>query len=294
MKEFGFYTVNQSYINKMLLVDPSIAGLKGSIRPSICVKDNNGRNWLIPIASLDPNDPNYPKKLSKYKDFLTIDKQQAKDDNNELLRAINIFNDLTGLKTDSRFRSIVEYYNAIPVKHKYCKKYRDRNHSHIVLADPKLRIRIKKSFRLNLGERIKGKQVGFIKYKINHNNTFFETYPKKCIEIQSELYKEHTERLKKNIERKTIGRQRAEEKQEKKELRQTVRQQAVASNAQPMSREQQIKALISVCKQRIASEIERDQTRAIQAQQVEQVQQERRSVAKATDKKTNGKAPRGK
>ena len=293
MKEFGLYTIKQSYIDKFSLVDPGIADLKGTKRPFVCVKDRNGRNWLVPLASINPNDASYAAKMAKYRDFLRLDKQQAEKDNNPLMRAIHVVEDLTGLHAKGYY-SVIEYYNAIPVKHKYCKKYRDSRRQQIIVSDRARQRTIKKVLKLNLAERNQGRYVGFIKNKISNGYSNFETYSKQCIEIRSELYKDHTKRLRQDAERKEVARQRAEEKQRKKELRQTVRQQTAISEAAPMSREQQIAALISVCKQRITSEIDRDQTRERQAEQARQVGQAKPTGAKAPGGKAKGKAPRGK
>ena len=293
MKEFGLYTIKQSYIDKFSLVDPGIADLKGTKRPFVCVKDRNGRNWLVPLASINPNDASYAAKMAKYRDFLRLDKQQAEKDNNPLMRAIHVVEDLTGLHAKGYY-SVIEYYNAIPVKHKYCKKYRDSRRQQIIVSDKARQRTIKKVLKLNLAERSQGRYVGFIKNKISNGYSNFETYSKQCIEIRSELYKDHTKRLRQDAERKEVARQRAEEKQRKKELRQMVRRQTAISEAAPMSREQQIAALISVCKQRITSEIDRDQTRERQAEQARQVGQAKPTGAKAPGGKAKGKAPRGK
>ena len=293
MKEFGLYTIKQSYIDKFSLVDPGIADLKGTKRPFVCVKDRNGRNWLVPLASINPNDASYAAKMAKYRDFLRLDKQQAEKDNNPLMRAIHVVEDLTGLHAKGYY-SVIEYYNAIPVKHKYCKKYRDSRRQQIIVSDKARQRTIKKVLKLNLAERSQGRYVGFIKNKISNGYSNFETYSKQCIEIRSELYKDHTKRLRKDAERKEAARQRTEEKQRKKELRQMVRRQTAISEAAPMSREQQIAALISVCKQRITSEIDRDQTRERQAEQARQVGQAKPTGAKAPGGKAKGKAPRGK
>ena len=215
MKEFGLYTIKQSYIDKFSLVDPGIADLKGTKRPFVCVKDRNGRNWLVPLASINPNDASYAAKMAKYRDFLRLDKQQAEKDNNPLMRAIHVVEDLTGLHAKGYY-SVIEYYNAIPVKHKYCKKYRDSRRQQIIVSDKARQRTIKKVLKLNLAERSQGRYVGFIKNKISNGYSNFETYSKQCIEIRSELYKDHTKRLRQDAERKEVARQRAEEKQRKK------------------------------------------------------------------------------
>ena len=298
MKEFGLYTIKQSYIDKVSRIDPNIVDMKGTKRPFICIKDNEQKNWLIPVASIDPGkEQEYKKKVSKYKNFLSLDKKQAIDDSNPMLRAIHIVGDITKLRKDENFRSVIEYYNIIPVKHKYCKKYKNYNHNHIVLSDPKLCKMVKKVFRLNLSERQKGNFVGFIKHKIALGEKDYKDYPIRSIEIREVLYKEHTKRLRKDAERKEVARQRTEEKQRKKELRQAARQQTAILSAQSMNREQQIAELISVCRQRIANEINRDQARerqAEQARQAQQVEQAKPFSANMPKGKATGKAPRGK
>lgn len=298
MKEFGLYTIKQNYIDKVSRIDPRIVDMKGTKRPFICIKDKEQRNWLIPVASIDPrNQREYENKVSKYKNFLSLDKIQAINDNNPMLRAIHVLRDITKLKKEENFRSVIEYYNIIPVKHKYCKKYKDYSHKHIVLSDPKLCKMVKKVFRFNLSERQNGNFVGFIKHKIVLGEKKFKDYPIRSLEIQECLYKEHTKRLKKDAERKEAARQRTEEKQRKKELRQTVRQKTAVSSVQPMNREQQIAALISVCRQRIANEINRDQARERQAEQARQAQpagQVKPIGANMPKGRAKGKAPRGK
>lgn len=288
MKEFGLYTVKQSYIDKVSAVDSSIAGLKGTARPFICVKDRNGRNWLIPVASLDPNAPNYSKKREKYEDFIYLDRKQAHEDGNQLLRSIHIFRDVTGLHTDNEYKNVLEYYNIIPVKHKYCKKYRDYKRNHIIL-DPQLQPTVKKTFRLNLAARRQGRYVGFVKYKINHGYKNFENYPKKCLEIREALYAAHNARLANIVEKRQRSRERAEQDQHKKEIRAAVRQMT------SVSREQQVAALISICKQRITNEIDKDQAQEQrQAEQARQVGQAKPTGAKATGGKAKGKASHSK
>ena len=119
-------------------------------------------------------------------------------------------------------------------------------------------------------------------------------YPIDCMGLRRALYKDYLKQRKAQRQKRDQAQQRAEEKQRKKELRQTARQQTAISEAAPMSREQQIAALISVCKQRITSEINRDQTRERQAEQARQVGQAKPTGAKAPGGKAKGKAPRGK
>lgn len=212
MKEFGLYVIKQNYIDKFSLVDESIKGLKGNVRPFLCVKVTVDKlNWLLPIASLNPSSPDYKRKLSKYSDFLNLDREQAKKDNKPYARAITLFKDLTGLQANPDYRSIVEYYNAIPIKHKYCRKFRDKNKKHIVIQDEKIRTIIKKSAIENISAMMKGEKVGFIKAKIDNGKTSFSTFSKKSIEIFNELYKEH-------IALQAAEKERARRSEEQKQL----------------------------------------------------------------------------
>lgn len=202
MKEFGLYVVKPNYISQFSSVDNSLQGLKGGARPFICVKISlDKQNWVIPIASLNPDAPDYKKKLAKYSDFYRLDKKQSQKDNRPYARAITFFSDLTGLQTNPKFQSVVEYYNALPIKHKYCKKYRDKTGKHIVITDEQTKTIIKKVFKENIAAKLKGEEVGFIKAKIEEGRTDFANYPKKSLEIREELYKDHIA-LKKPKEKK--------------------------------------------------------------------------------------------
>lgn len=224
MKEFGFYTVKKNYIDKFLAVEPNLGDLKSEYRPFLCIKISVAQqNWLIPIASINPAAPNYFNKVDKYRNFADLDKEQARKDGNQFARAINIFRDLTGLQDNPKFMSVVEYYNAIPVKHKYCKKYRDRTRKHICIEDTKLREVIKKTLVVNIKAKLRGEEVGFIKAKIAEGQTNFVNYSKKSLEIREELYKEHFALLKAEQKRKQLSEQRIAEAARKKELKNSVK-----------------------------------------------------------------------
>lgn len=220
MKEFGLYKIKPSYLQRFGAIDASLSQIKGSFRPFICVKLSiSGENWLVPIASINPADQDYVKKVNKYTDLLRIDKMQAAKDKNCHARAIDIFKDLTGLQTDPNFRSIVEYYSALPVKHKYCLKYRDKSGKHIVINDPITQIRIKRAVIENIKAKKQGKEVGFIKAKLEEGKTYFTNYQKKSLQIREELYKEHFALRKQEQERKARANQRSAEDARRRTLR---------------------------------------------------------------------------
>lgn len=212
MKEFGLYKIKSNYLARFGLIDESLSGLKGRARPFICVKVTvEKQNWLIPIASINPSAPDYEKKVNKYSSLLQVDKMQSVKDNNRYARAIGMFKDLTGLQKDDNFRSVVEFYNALPIKHKYCIKYRDKQGNHIVINNRETQILIKKALIENLKAKIRGNEVGFIKAKIEEGKTYFANYPKKSFEIWGELYKEH-------ITLQAAEKERARRSEEQKQL----------------------------------------------------------------------------
>lgn len=222
MKEFGLYTIKQKYIDEFSKIDESLKFLKSN-RPFICIKVTaERRNWLIPVASINPDSSDYITKANKYRTFAELDKQQAKQDGNTNARAIHIVRDLTELQKNPDFLSVIEYYNALPVKHKYCKKYRDDKRNHIIISDPKLRKEIKKSLIVNIKAMKKGEQVGFIKAQINEGYINFKNYPKKSIAIGEALYKDHIALKKAEREKRERVEQQRAEAARKRELRNTV------------------------------------------------------------------------
>lgn len=212
MKEFGLYVIKKNYIDRFSSIDESLKEMKGTIRPFVCIKVTVDKlNWLIPIASLNPDAVDYQTKREKYLNLFKLDRQQATIDKNQYARAITIFDDLTGLQQNPEFKSIVEYYNALPVKHKYCKKYRDKSGKHIIITDEKTKKFIKKAATENIRAKRNGQEIGFIKAKIAAGRTNFLTYSKKSIEIFNELYKEH-------IALQAAEKERARRSEEQKQL----------------------------------------------------------------------------
>ncbi len=220
MKEFGLYVLKPNYITQFSTIDNSLQGLKSGARPFVCIKVSaSGQNWLVPFASLNPAAPDYNKKMAKYSAFYKLDRAQANKDNRPYARAIMIFKDLTGLQSDPNFQSVVQYYNALPVKHKYCKKYRDKSGQHIVITDPRIRIAIKKTLCENISAKKKGEEVGFIKAKIAAGALDFANYSKKSIQIREELYKEHFALQRAEKKKKERASQRSAETARKRALK---------------------------------------------------------------------------
>mgnify|MGYP002533021332 CR=1 FL=1 len=264
-----------------------LAEMKGGTRPFVCVKVR-GHNWLVPLSSLNPRQSDFDRRLNKQIDYNTDDTKNAP-------KAMDLFGDI--LHTEiTGYRSVAQYYIAIPVKHKYARKYRDKEGKHVavdVSVGKKMRGRL-----LNYLAAVKeGKLTGFIGKYVREGRSLYEGYPIDCMRLQKALYKNYLKQRKAQRQKRDQAQQRAEEKQRKKELRQTVRQQTAVSSTQPMNREQQIAALISVCRQRIANEVNRDQARERQAEQARQAQQAEQAKpfsANMPKGKAKGKAPRGK
>lgn len=226
MKEFGLYTIKQKYIDEFSKIDDGLLSLKNN-RPFICIKvTEEKRNWLVPVASIDPSKSDYQSKNNKYKDFVAADKKQAGIDKNMYARAIHIVKDITGLHSDPNFLSVIEYFNVIPIKHKYCKKYRDDKKQHIVVTDRKLKEAIKKATIVNIKAAKREKFIGFLKAKINEGFINFKNYPKKCMEIGKALYKDHIALLKAEKEEKERAERQKAEAARKRELKDTVKDKA--------------------------------------------------------------------
>lgn len=263
--------------------------MKASARPFVCVK-LYGQNWLIPLSSINPRDRKYQEKLHKQKQFDYAD-------NLNKPKTMDFCGDV--LQTEIKgFQSVAQYYNAIPIKHKYVRKYRDKSQDHLIVDESvgkKLRSHLAKYLRTVKEHKL----TGFIGKYASEGNKLIASYPIDCIGLHRALYQNYLKQRKIQRQKRDQAQQRAEEKQRKKELRQIVRQQTAArTTAPPMSREQQIAALISICKQRITNEIDKDQAQeqrqAEQARQAEQVGQVRQVGAKSSGAEGKGKAPRGK
>ena len=219
MKEFGIYKLRQTYLDDFVKIDKSLSDLKIKERPFVCIKVKNNDsfvNWMIPLASINPKADNYNNKSSKYKSYQFLEKT-------EKIKAIHIVGDILGTSSDSNFKSVIEYYNALPVKSKYCSKYTKKSDdSHIVVNDMSLCKRIKKNFNMVLDKKKQKKEVGFIKIKIEKGEKQYRDYGKKSIEISKELYKKHFDLIKQNAQRKA----QAQSNKTEKEINHIVKKEA--------------------------------------------------------------------
>lgn len=279
MKEFGVYTLSREYLREYIPVVNKLAEIKGDTRPFVCVK-LRGHNWLVPLSSLNPHQSYFNLRLNKQIDYNTDDTKNAP-------KAMDLFGDI--LHTEiTGYRSVAQYYIAIPIKHKYARKYRDKEGKHIAVdmsVGQKMRGRL-----LNYLATVReGKLTGFIGKYVREGRTIYEGYPIDCMRLQKALYKNYLNQRKVQRQKRDQAQQRTEEKQRKKQLRQMSRQQTSGTSALLMSREQQIAALLSICKQRITNEIDREQS-----QEQRQVGQVRQVGADPSGGKAKRKAPRGK
>lgn len=285
MKEFGVYTLSREYLREYIPVVNKLAEIKGDTRPFVCVK-LRGHNWLVPLSSLNPHQSYFNLRLNKQIDYNTDDTKNAP-------KAMDLFGDI--LHTEiTGYRSVAQYYIAIPIKHKYARKYRDKEGKHIAVdmsVGQKMRGRL-----LNYLATVReGKLTGFIGKYVREGRTIYEGYPIDCMRLQKALYKNYLNQRKVQRQKRDQAQQRTEEKQRKKQLRQMSRQQTSGTSALLMSREQQIAALLSICKQRITNEIDREQSQEQrQAEQARQVGQVRQVGADPSGGKAKRKAPRGK
>lgn len=189
MKEFGIYILKPNYVARF----GGIAnrqmnhseGMKMGTRPCICVKHDN-RNWLVPISSIDPREPTYHRRLHRYKILNGIDNQYSP-------KTINVFRDVTrkGIKG---YKDVALYYDAIPVKTKYCRPYRNSSGEHVVIDDRYVIDNLKNNLKGYLEVAKQGKLTGFIKYKVEVKKEYkYLNFPINCFDLQDVVYKEHNE-----------------------------------------------------------------------------------------------------
>lgn len=189
MKEFGIYILKPNYVTKFgesackQLDD--INGMKMGTRPCICVKMDN-TNWLVPLSSIDPRKSNYHYRLQQYQIFNGLD-------NDNPPKTIDIFRDLTkkGIKD---YKDVALYYNAIPVKTKYCRPYRNSTGAQVVISDNNIRNTLKNNLESYLEITKNGELTGFIKYKVEVAKELkYLNFPINCFDLQDVVYKEHNE-----------------------------------------------------------------------------------------------------
>ena len=189
MKEFGIYILKPNYITKYGGVASKqlddTKGMKMLTRPCVCVKRDN-QNWLVPLSSIDPRNPKHTSRRKKYRIFNGLDVQNQP-------KAIDVFKDLTqkGIKN---YEDVALYFDAIPVKTKYCRPYRNSTGAQVVISDNNIRNTLKNNLESYLEITKNGELTGFIKYKVEVAKELkYLDFPINCFELQDEVYKEHNE-----------------------------------------------------------------------------------------------------
>jgi hypothetical protein len=220
MKEFGVYTLNQEYSKEFLGVENKLASMKPGSRPFVCVKikvkgENDLQNWLIPLTSIDPAKNDYCHKRRKYETFNAEDKKHQP-------HAMDIFSNLVD-NSSANSKSVALYFDALPVKHKYCKKYFVENKHHVIdeKVGLKLRFKLKEYLKSYMSEPVSSKKgrVGFLKHYAEAHPDEFRDYPVRCIELLQALYKNHLETQKNKGETKKSHTEREAAISHKKELK---------------------------------------------------------------------------
>ena len=85
------------------------------------------------------------------------------------------------------FQSVAQYYNAIPIKHKYVRKYRDKSQDHLIVDESvgkKLRSHLAKYLRTVKEHKL----TGFIGKYASEGNKLIASYPIDCIGLQEILW----------------------------------------------------------------------------------------------------------
>ena len=165
-------------------VENQLAALKLSARPFVCVKLKEGdgqlKNWLIPLSSINPDAPNYLDRIRKHNAFNAMDKRNK-------VYAMDIFDDL--LKTGiNGFKEVAWYYNALPVKEKYCIPYIDKANQQI-FVDKSIGTKMRQRLKDYLQERQRSPYVGFIKSLIEQGKENFKNYPLDQFGLRKALYR---------------------------------------------------------------------------------------------------------
>ncbi|MDR2201673.1 MAG: hypothetical protein LBP26_02750 [Clostridiales bacterium] len=85
-------------------------------RHVICVKGRTGQNRLIPLTSINPGNSRYQDKAYRAKGW--------KDDEKGLtVKAVMSLPNITGQKKDSSYKTVLEFFKALPIKPDYVKRY---------------------------------------------------------------------------------------------------------------------------------------------------------------------------
>ena len=215
MKEFGLYTARQKYISLYQQVANKSfdsESLKITKRPCICVKIE-GQNWLVPLSKIDPTQNDYQERH---------DKQYAynKHDKNNPPYAMDIFDDLT-YRGIPNYESVVQYYNAFPVKHNLCREYRKKGMGHLFVPEAH-REEIKENLLCYLSKARKDKLnlTGFIKFYVYKRKLLdYLNYPINCIDLQEAVYKKYYTELDRTIGKTAEIEKHKEIKKQQKDLK---------------------------------------------------------------------------
>ena len=211
MKEFGIYTAKESFIKKFQnIANKSFddSHLKITDRPCVCIK-LSGRNWLVPLSSIDPRKPDYVSRYGKQHSYNKHDKENPPF-------AMDICADLakTGVVG---YESVIQYFNAFPVKHKYCKKYRQHRYGHVIVDKP-MGNQIKRRLIKFLNITAEGKLTGFIKHYVEKCGKR-DYYPINCFDIQRALYEDDLTQQAQKKYRINRAEKREQTKQHQKDLK---------------------------------------------------------------------------
>lgn len=215
MKEFGIYILKPNYVAKFggiaskQLDDKD--GMKMRTRPCVCVKQDN-QNWLVPLSSLNPQKTDYKKRKKMYDNYEELDKQNPP-------KSIDIFGDLTKTGING-YEEVALYYNAIPVKTKYCRPYRNHAGTHVVISDADTTNKLQRNLGRYLEVTKKGRLTGFIKYKVRAKKEYeYLNFPINCLDLQNEVYKVHNGIKKAHEERTNLIEEHKQTQQYQKDLK---------------------------------------------------------------------------
>ena len=140
----------------------------------------------MPLSSLDPRNKNYKRRLRRYNTLNILDKRNPP-------KAIDVFKDLLkkGIKN---YKDVALYYDAIPVKTKYCRPYRNITGAQVVISDNNIRNTLKNNLESYLEITRNGELTGFIKHKVEVSKELkYLNFPINCFDLQDVVYKEHNE-----------------------------------------------------------------------------------------------------
>ena len=212
MKEFYIYSLKQSYIDEFSEIEPKLLESKGRTRPAICLKDSRGQNWLLPMTSLNPDNPNYFNKVQ------IINAQTAMEQNMDT-KAIMRFDNLLGNSKNPDYEDVLTFYKAIPVKDKNVIPYQLRGkHKKTSLDDDALKA-IKDNFISYMSRYYKGKWSGFLFEYAKRDRNAPDKYQVKAKAIKHELYKGYYAQLKKRKETIKLKGARLQDKEQRSALK---------------------------------------------------------------------------